>query len=47
VRLVPARTDDELGADAVLVRPDGYVCWAGGAADLDRLAAGLSRWFGP
>ncbi len=46
VRLVPARTDEELGSDAVLVRPDGYVCWAGGVADLDRLAASLSRWFG-
>ncbi|MFL6121952.1 FAD-dependent monooxygenase [Actinophytocola sp.] len=47
VRLVPGGTDEEIDADAVLVRPDGYVCWAGGVADLDRLAASLSRWFGP
>jgi 2-polyprenyl-6-methoxyphenol hydroxylase-like FAD-dependent oxidoreductase len=46
VRLVPGGTDDEIDADAVLVRPDGYVCWAGGVADLDRLDACLSRWFG-
>jgi 2-polyprenyl-6-methoxyphenol hydroxylase-like FAD-dependent oxidoreductase len=38
---------DEIDADAVLVRPDGYVCWAGGVADLDRLAECLVRWFGP
>ncbi|RST04266.1 hypothetical protein EF910_17050 [Streptomyces sp. WAC07149] len=30
-------------AEAVLVRPDGYVCWAGGAG----LAETLTRWFGP
>ncbi|MFJ5230585.1 FAD-dependent monooxygenase [Kitasatospora sp. NPDC088391] len=33
------------GASAVLVRPDGYVAWAGtGAEDLE---AALTRWFGP
>lgn len=31
-------------ADAVLVRPDGYVAWAG--ADPDGLADALRRWFG-
>ncbi|MFD0359414.1 FAD-dependent monooxygenase [Streptomyces sp. NPDC127110] len=30
-------------AEAVLVRPDGYVCWAGGAG----LTETLTRWFGP
>ncbi|MFD8142849.1 FAD-dependent monooxygenase [Streptomyces sp. NPDC059708] len=31
------------GAEAILVRPDGYVCWAGGAG----LTETLTRWFGP
>ncbi|WP_433273175.1 FAD-dependent monooxygenase [Actinosynnema sp. CS-041913] len=31
-------------ADAVLVRPDGYVAWAGGAPE--ELAESLRRWFG-
>ena len=29
--------------DPVLVRPDGYVCWAGGAEDVE---PALRRWFG-
>ncbi|MER6948109.1 hypothetical protein ABT294_29135 [Nonomuraea sp. NPDC000554] len=36
----------ELGADAVLVRPDGYVCWAGSAADVSSLADALAQWAG-
>ncbi|WP_304441528.1 FAD-dependent monooxygenase [Mycobacterium sp. 852002-10029_SCH5224772] len=32
--------------DAVLVRPDGYVAWAGGGAD-PALRNALSTWFGP
>lgn len=47
VRVVAANAQEELAADAVLLRPDGCVCWAGGAADRDRLATSLSRWFGP
>jgi 2-polyprenyl-6-methoxyphenol hydroxylase-like FAD-dependent oxidoreductase len=35
---------DEPPADAVLVRPDGFVAWAGG--DADALHAALARWFG-
>ncbi|MBM9506435.1 FAD-dependent monooxygenase [Actinacidiphila acididurans] len=40
------------GATAVLVRPDGYVAWAGtpeaaGGAGLKDLHAALERWFGP
>nr|WP_042183559.1 FAD-dependent monooxygenase [Kibdelosporangium sp. MJ126-NF4]CEL15653.1 Salicylate hydroxylase [Kibdelosporangium sp. MJ126-NF4]CTQ90308.1 Salicylate hydroxylase (EC 1.14.13.1) [Kibdelosporangium sp. MJ126-NF4] len=31
------------GADAMLIRPDGYVCWA---ADPDELEPALVRWFG-
>ncbi|MFE5539894.1 FAD-dependent monooxygenase [Streptomyces sp. NPDC056492] len=30
-------------AEAILIRPDGYVCWAGGAG----LTETLTRWFGP
>ena len=41
----------EVAANAVLVRPDGYVCWVaaedGSDEDsLDRLRAALSHWFG-
>ncbi|MEU9715019.1 FAD-dependent monooxygenase [Streptomyces sp. NPDC047976] len=38
-RVISGRAD----AEAVLVRPDGYVCWAGGAG----LTETLTRWFGP
>ncbi|MCT2588416.1 FAD-dependent monooxygenase [Streptomyces sp. N2-109] len=35
------------GAEALLVRPDGYVAWAGGAgAGPDGLVDSLTRWFG-
>jgi hypothetical protein len=36
-------------ADALLIRPDGYIAWATdtfGAADVARLRAALTRWFG-
>jgi hypothetical protein len=37
----------EVGVDAVLVRPDGYVCWvASGPESLPRLTIALSTWFG-
>ncbi|XUZ94766.1 FAD-dependent monooxygenase [Streptomyces araujoniae] len=36
----------ELGAPAVLLRPDGHVAWAGTGEDQEGLAAGLARWFG-
>ncbi|MFG2616896.1 FAD-dependent monooxygenase [Streptomyces sp. NPDC048507] len=45
-RVTRVRARAEAGAidaEAVLVRPDGYVCWAGGAG----LTATLARWFGP
>ncbi|RSN11448.1 FAD-dependent oxidoreductase [Nonomuraea sp. WAC 01424] len=44
VRHVPA-TAAGAPAPALLVRPDGYVAWAG--ADPDGLEAALTRWFGP
>ncbi|MFC9914440.1 FAD-dependent monooxygenase [Streptomyces sp. NPDC127197] len=47
----PSADDGDVlaGATAVLVRPDGYVAWAGSPADGDpkRLRAALERWFGP
>ncbi|GFE14055.1 hypothetical protein Sgleb_21020 [Streptomyces glebosus] len=35
------------GGEALLVRPDGHVCWAGRDDDEDGLRAALARWFGP
>ena len=43
------RLDREPVADdgeALLVRPDGHVCWAGPDDDADGLRAALARWFG-
>jgi hypothetical protein len=34
-----------VAAEAVLLRPDGHIAWAG--ADPDGLHAALHRWFGP
>ncbi|MEV0530008.1 FAD-dependent monooxygenase [Streptomyces sp. NPDC050439] len=53
VATVTARSADQdvlAGATAVLVRPDGYVAWAGSPADDGApkgLRAALERWFGP
>ncbi|MEU7854559.1 FAD-dependent monooxygenase [Nonomuraea sp. NPDC049141] len=38
-------TADDAPAPALLIRPDGYVAWAG--ADPDGLKAALTRWFSP
>ncbi|GAA3159568.1 FAD-dependent monooxygenase [Nonomuraea roseoviolacea] len=40
-----AATADDAPAPALLVRPDGYVAWAG--EDPDGLKAALTRWFTP
>ncbi|MEV5374500.1 FAD-dependent monooxygenase [Streptomyces nondiastaticus] len=45
VGLVRARTVEDPGVQALLVRPDGHVAWAG-AVDDPGLAAALGRWFG-
>nr|AHB38501.1 FAD-dependent oxidoreductase [Goodfellowiella coeruleoviolacea] len=40
-----AATADNAPAPALLIRPDGYVAWAG--ANPEGLRAALTRWFGP
>ncbi|MGW2412226.1 FAD-dependent monooxygenase [Streptomyces tubercidicus] len=35
------------GDEALLVRPDGHVCWAGRNDDADSLRSALAHWFGP
>jgi 2-polyprenyl-6-methoxyphenol hydroxylase-like FAD-dependent oxidoreductase len=48
-RLVVRRPADPAGAPArsLLVRPDGYIGWAGDRADPEELDAQLTRWVGP
>jgi hypothetical protein len=42
-----ATTAHDVGAAAVLVRPDGYVCWASEpGAPTQGLTEVLTRWFG-
>ena len=42
------RVEHRSGTRAVLVRPDGYVCWASDEPGEDTgLAEALDRWFGP
>ncbi|GAA2607991.1 FAD-dependent oxidoreductase [Paractinoplanes durhamensis] len=43
IRYVAGPARDDLGYDAVLVRPDGIVAWAGGDDAFDR---SVRRWFG-
>ncbi|MCX4094615.1 FAD-dependent monooxygenase [Nocardia sp. alder85J] len=43
VRHVIAKATGDVAADAVLVRPDGHVCWAG--PNPTGLAPALDRWF--
>jgi hypothetical protein len=40
---VVAATAEGAPAEAVLIRPDGYVAWAGG----EGLEPALRTWFGP
>jgi hypothetical protein len=47
VTYVARAAKDRLGLSAVLVRPDGFVAWAGEATpDLEEAARAMSQWFG-
>ncbi|MEU3842973.1 FAD-dependent monooxygenase [Streptomyces sp. NPDC028635] len=48
VNVVTATATEQMGTDALLVRPDGYIAWSarGDAADPDTLAGALGCWFG-
>jgi 2-polyprenyl-6-methoxyphenol hydroxylase-like FAD-dependent oxidoreductase len=47
ITYVASDAKDRLGSSAVLVRPDGFVAWAGEAApNHDEVAQAASRWFG-
>lgn len=47
VSYVAAQVKDSLGLSAILVRPDGFVGWAGGTASIEEEAAqAAARWFG-
>lgn len=43
---VTVATAAEPPAAALLIRPDGYVAWAGDGVDRDGLGVALRRWFG-
>ncbi|MEH0587611.1 hypothetical protein QA942_27460 [Streptomyces sp. B21-106] len=44
--VVAAEPSAELGAQAVLVRPDGHIAWLGPADAHDRLLLAVKTWFG-
>ena len=44
--LVTAHTPKPRPADALLIRPDGYVAWALGPNGTDGLPDALATWFG-
>ncbi len=47
INYVPGDAEDRLGLKAVLVRPDGFVAWAGDAVKgVVGLAEAAARWFG-
>ncbi|WP_130617923.1 FAD-dependent monooxygenase [Dyella amyloliquefaciens] len=47
ITYVAGDAEDSLGLDAVLVRPDGVVAWAGeGSFDPEEATRAASRWFG-
>jgi 2-polyprenyl-6-methoxyphenol hydroxylase-like FAD-dependent oxidoreductase len=47
IAYVASDVKDRLGLSAVLLRPDGFVAWAGGAApDHEEAGQAASRWFG-
>ena len=47
IAYVAGEAKDQLGLSAMLVRPDGFVAWAGEAdPDHEEAAEAASRWFG-
>ncbi|NUU20848.1 MAG: polyketide oxidase, partial [Streptomycetaceae bacterium] len=48
VDVVRAHPEEQVNAEALLVRPDGYLAYSarGGEGDPGRLRAALERWFG-
>ncbi|MER7009706.1 FAD-dependent monooxygenase [Dactylosporangium sp. NPDC000555] len=46
IDLVTAQTSTPRAADALLIRPDGYVAWALGPNGTDGLPDALATWFG-
>lgn len=48
VDVVTARAEEDLPADAILLRPDGYAAWSApaGGSGTDGLLAALRLWFG-
>ncbi|MFF9815280.1 FAD-dependent monooxygenase [Streptomyces sp. NPDC014006] len=48
VNVVAATATEQMGTDALLVRPDGYIAWSarGDAGDAETLAGALGCWFG-
>ena len=47
ITYVASDVKDRLGMSSVLVRPDGYVAWAGeGTPNHEEAAQAMSRWFG-
>jgi bifunctional hydroxylase/dehydrase len=46
VRVVAAAPSPQIDASVLLVRPDGYIAFAGKGAEHDGLTAALCAWFG-
>ena len=48
ITIAAGRSDGDVSATALLVRPDGYVAWASSAPKpgLDELRRVLAQWFG-
>jgi hypothetical protein len=47
ISYIASDVKDRLGLSAVLVRPDGFVAWAGeGAPNHEEASQAASRWFG-
>lgn len=48
IKYLSAKAKDDLGLTALLVRPDGFVAWAGeGEPDPSKATEAIARWLGP